>query len=392
MPESLSHQKLKLEGKQLLLSKGYSEDKILVDKKYIEVEWAGQKYKFRIDVYASNSSEIALECGNFPKWKKPIYEQYFGKEHVIHFPYPKNYGKYLISDIQAGQLNKMQATQFLIDSYKKYIFQSFKEDPIFDFQEFKEETRNTFDVDNHRTYLEINPDYSDKEETRGRDVWMNFPNAMTLSKSEYKDVIHWGMVYYTKNKVGVVTMLSGKSACEKFLNLSKSTHKKIFDVLKILPPNFFIRDGYSFWDKFHQPPLDKAWNTPVPCHELTWEDYEKILENLENLIRLQKTGHKVGPILDLAKVFCEDSELPAIIEEFRELYSILLKPETKYDVIAENIKKMESWEWYVERRMEWGELHESYRKKFGDDVLVEDFKKACKKLRFDPDFVEYIKD
>lgn len=51
MPESFTHQKLKIEAKQLLLQKGYSEDNILIDKKYIEIGYHGFPYKFRVDVY-----------------------------------------------------------------------------------------------------------------------------------------------------------------------------------------------------------------------------------------------------------------------------------------------------------------------------------------------------
>ncbi|MBI5872026.1 hypothetical protein HZB88_02985 [archaeon] len=83
MPESLMHQKLKQEAVQLILSKGYNKEKILIDKKYVEIPYHGQKYKFRVDVYASNGHQIAIECGNFPKWKHPIYESLFGKEYVI---------------------------------------------------------------------------------------------------------------------------------------------------------------------------------------------------------------------------------------------------------------------------------------------------------------------
>ncbi|MCX6707264.1 MAG: hypothetical protein NT001_03940 [Candidatus Woesearchaeota archaeon] len=382
MSESFTHQKLKIEAKQLLLQKGYSEDNILVDKKYIEISYYGFPYKFRIDVYGANGHQIAIECGNFPKWKHPIYEQYFGKEFVIHIPYEKNYGKYLLTDLKNGQLTKAQGTQFLMNTYKKHIYDYFKDDPIFDFQEFNDTNRNIFDIDGHRAYREINPDYIDEEEVKGRDVWMNFPDSNTLSKAEYKDKIHWGMIYYTKNKVAVTIIFSGRSACEKFLGLSDETHKKIFEALKVLPPKFKIRDGNSFWDKTNMPPLDKVWNNPIPCHELTWEQYKEICENLDNLIRLQKAGHKVGPVLDLAKVFCQDNELPEVIEEFRELYKILLKSESEIDIIAKNIKTMDDWKWYISQSNEWNDIFDDYCDKFGELSLY-DFKKACRKLRLD---------
>lgn len=391
MPESIEHQKLKQEAVQTLISKGFEKDKILIDKRWIEVNYHGHNYKFRVDVYATNDEEIAVECGNFPKWKQPIYEQYFGKEFVIHLPYPPQYGKYLMKDVEEGRLDKKQATQFLIDSYKKYIYDVFKDDPIFDFQEFNEENRGIFNVDSHRTYRELNADYSTKPEELGRNIWMNFPDSGTLSKEEYGHNIHWGMIYYTKNKFGVTIFFSGRETCEKFLSFSENTHKKIYNALINLPPNFFIRDGNSFWEKTTRPPLDKEYNDPIPCHELSWEDYQNILNNLDNLIELQKNGNKVGPVIDLAKVFCTDDELPIIIEEFKELYSILLKSETKIDVIAENIKELDSWEWYVSQMKEWDDFYKDYIKNF-DEISLADFKKACRKLRSDPQFIKYMKD
>ena len=70
MPESFAHQRLKQEAVELLLSKGYTRENIIIDKKWIEVDFYGEKKLFRVDVYASNAHEIAVECGNFPNWKK----------------------------------------------------------------------------------------------------------------------------------------------------------------------------------------------------------------------------------------------------------------------------------------------------------------------------------
>tara|TARA_Y100000310_G_C20573712_1_gene759373 strand:+ start:19 stop:1194 length:1176 start_codon:yes stop_codon:yes gene_type:complete len=389
MVESLAHQNLKLQAKQLLISRGYVEEKIIVDKKYIQVTSHDQEHKFRVDVYASNGSEFAVECGNFPRWKRPLYEIYFGKEHVLHIPYPKSYSKYNLQDLKEGVLTKSQGTQFLINTYKKYIYDYFKDDPFYDFQEFTEETRDNFDIDNHRSYKEINPEYSDEEEVRGMDVWMNFPDSKTLFKSEYKDKLHWGMIYYTKNKVAVSVLFSGRKPCEQFLDLSEETHKRIFSALKNLNSKFFIMDGNSMWEKSSLPPLDKIRNDPIKCHELDWETYQKILENLDNLIRLQKAGQKVGPVLDLVKVFCTDEELPEIIEDLREIYEILLKSESKIDVISENIKKIEDWEWYISQTKEWNDLWSDYVDKF-TDVQLKEFKRACRKLRSDPEYKSYI--
>ena len=150
---------------------------------------------------------------------------------------------------------------------------------MFDFLPFTEETREKFDIDNHHAILQVNPDYSNKKELRGRDIWMNFPDSSTISKAEFMNVIHWGMVYITKRTVELSILFSSKNACRKFLDLSNEAHTKIYTALTNLPPNFRIVDGFSFWDKTPRPPNDKEWNDPIPCHELSWEEYEEICEN-----------------------------------------------------------------------------------------------------------------
>src|SRR3989344_481700 len=157
MPESFAHQKLKQDAVELLLSRGYDREKIIVDKKYIKVDFYGEQKPFRVDVYASNSHEIAVECGNFPNYRKTLYERYFGRDYVIHLSYPKNYGKTILK-IEA-EFAPNEAKKFLIQSYSKHIYEQFKDDPIFDFQEFNEQNREVFDIDNHRTYRELNPDW-----------------------------------------------------------------------------------------------------------------------------------------------------------------------------------------------------------------------------------------
>ncbi|MBI5872025.1 hypothetical protein HZB88_02980 [archaeon] len=207
--------------------------------------------------------------------------------------------------------------------------------------------RELFDIDNLRGYRELNPDYSNKKEAEGRKTWMNFPDSSTISKEEFKNKIHGRMLYYPNNKFAITMIFSGKEACLEFLGRSNNMHENIDTCLSKLPHKFFIRDGNSFWDKSSQPPLDKEWNNPIPCDELSWEQYNEILNNLDNLIFMQKNGFKVGPVLDLAKAYCTYEEIPAVIDELRELYSLLLKPETKVDEISHEIKKLNSWEWYI---------------------------------------------
>ena len=145
-------------------------------------------------------------------------------------------------------------------------------------------------------------------ETNGRATWMNFPDSDTISKEEYKHKIHWGMLYYLTDKpLGVTIIFSGKDACNSFLGFHQDFHEKIYNELVKLPTNFFIKDGNSFWDNSSMPPLDKEWNDPIPCNELSFELYNEILENLRNLIDLQKKRVKVGPVLDLAKTFCKET-------------------------------------------------------------------------------------
>lgn len=388
MTETLMHQQLKLEAKQILLSKGYEENKIIIDKKWIRVELNGQEFPFRVDVYASNGTEFAVECGNFPRWKYPFYEKYFGKENILHIPYPLIFGRYTKKEIEKDSLTPQQQKQFLIDTYKNQIYSAFKDDHIFDFQEFNDTTRDIFDIDNHRKYKEINPDYGSLKEAQGKTVWMNFPSSKTISKEEYKKEIHWGMIYYGKNVVAITIIFSGKEACKKFLSLSDSTHDKIFNALKKLP-GFHIRDGNSFWKNSSRPPLDKEWNNPIPCDELSKEEYDGIRDNLDNLLRMQEMKFKIGPVLDLAKGFFEDYEVPEAISSLRELYSILLQPETKIDTIAAKIKEIRKWAWYIEQR-KWTDLHTEYQSKFNETIDIKEFKRACNKLRYDPEYSEYV--
>ena len=196
------------------------------------------------------------------------------------------------------------------------------------------------------------------------------------------------MLYYPGNQpLGVTIIFSGKDACKEFFGFHDNFHENIFNELIKLPSNFHIRDGNSFWKKSSRPPLDKEWNNPIPCNELTWELYLEILDNLKNLIDLQKKKFMVGPVLDLAKTFCKENELTEVIGQLRGLYSLLLKPKTKVDSISNNIKKMQGWEWYISYPKEWGELKEDYEKIYGENTTIEDFKKACWKLRrYDEDY------
>ncbi|MBI2005489.1 MAG: hypothetical protein HYS80_01880 [Candidatus Aenigmarchaeota archaeon] len=389
MPESISHQNLKVQGKQLLLSMGFSENNILIDKKTFEEKANEHFQRFRIDVYASNGKEVAVECGNFPRWKTIFYYKRFGKENVIHIPYPPFFGRYTKKDIEDDELTQQQQKQFLADVYIDQIFNQFKNDPIFDFQEFNASTRNLFDIDNHREYREINPDHGKQKETKGKTIWMNFPSSETLSKEEYKRKLHWGMLYYGKGILAITVIFGGKDPCEEFLGLSSVTHKRVFESLKRLPARFFIRDGFSFWEKVAVPPLNKEWNNPIRCQDLTWEDYEDILSNLENLIDMQEHGFKVGPCLDLAKGFFEEYEVMEAVSSLRDLYSLLLRPHTRIDEIADKIKEIMNWKWYIEQPSRFSKLYDLFTSKFAINVDLNDFKKACRKLRSDPEFEKY---
>jgi hypothetical protein len=382
------HHVLKAQAIQILIDKGYSEDKIIVDRKEIFIDYFGKKKKFRVDVYAYNGHEYAIECGNFPSWKRPLYERYFGQDFVKHLPYPPGYGKRYFLDFEKELLKKEDAKNFLIRTYNRYIFSEFKNDPVFDFQEFTEANRETFQLDGHRKITEINPDYTEKKEAIGRDVWMNFPDSHTISKAEYEKKIHWGMIYLYKNWVAITVLFTNKQSCKDFLSLSDEMQHRIFASLKKLPTNFIIRDGKSYWDKSPKPPLNREWNDPIPCSELTWEEYEEILGNLDVLQDAPREW-KIGPSLELVRVKCQDSEITEVIESFKEIYSLLLRPETKIDKIVEKIKEIPDWEWAISEASQRKWLHELYVKRFGNVEKI-DFMKACSKLRTDADYTGMI--
>jgi len=390
MTESSKHQELKVIARKELLVLGFEESKILVDSKYITINYHGYDYRFRPDVYASNGKKVAVECGNFPKWKRPIYYSYFGEENVKHIPYPPFYGRYTKKDLETDMLTIPEQKQFLVDSYNKQIYATFKDDAIFDLQEFNETNQRLFNLDGHHSHLEINPDYGSKDRVMSKTVWMNFPSSKTLSKTEYENNIHWGALYYSKSVIALTIIFTGKPACEKFLGLSTSTHKRILECLNRLSEKWFTRDGYGFWDKTPMPPLDREYNNPIPCNTLTEEDYDEILENLSNLMYMQKNNFKVSPFLDLAKGYFEDYELPEAIAELKELYKILLKPESKIDAIAKNIKKLNQWEWFIQNYKEWDLFYKVYTKENSEQVTIQDFKKSCKYLRDDPDYHKYV--
>ena len=386
--ESLFHKKLKSDGKLILLNEGFKENEILVDKKTIVIPYYGYNYKFRIDVYASNNiKEKAIECGNFPKWKHPIYFYKFGKDNVQHLPYPLFYKRYNKEDLEKNQLDEKQAKFFLVTSYNKFVYNEFKNDDIFDFQEFKEETREIFDVDNHKNFLEINPDFGNKKETKGKTVWMNFPTSLTLSKQEFKNDLRFGMIYYGNDIIAPTIYLSGKKAARTFLELSDDYHNQVFENLRNLPEGFFIRSGWLFWKDKPKMPFDKEYNDTIPCFELTREDYNEIIEDLTNLT--YGIGLKCGPALDLAKIFVHNYELTEVIKAIKPLYKLLLNPKFKVGDIAENIKKLKNWPWYIDEK-NYKALYSDYLEKYGNETPYEKFRNACSSLKKSQEYLDYI--
>ncbi len=387
MVESFLHKELKMQGKQLLLKKGFVKNQIEVDTHWFSEELNGQEFKFRVDVYGGNGKKMAVECGNFPRWKHAYYEKFFGRENVIHLAYPKTYGKYLAVDINENSLNPSQAKQFLIDTYKKYVYEEFKNDEVYSFLELKNDNEDLFDL-NHNTYQEINPDWGNQEKVEGHKIWMNFPTEMTLSKKEFREEIHIGMIYHAKDIFILVILFSGKEPCKKFLKLSKQHHEKIFQELKRLPSGFKTRKGFSFWEKNHPPPLDKEWDNPIACHDLTKEDYEEILEDQGNLVNMGFL--KRGPALDLVKIYINKEEIPETLEKLKPLYKLLIKPQSIVDDLAIKIKNSGlNWKWRIEERQT-KELYLNYIEENGN-IEESNFRKACKILKKDPEFLEYIR-
>ncbi len=387
MPESLSHKDLKSKARQILLSEGFPESKIQIDTYWFTEEISEIKISFRVDVFAKNGSDQVFECGNFPIWKRPYYDKHFGKENIRHLPYPKNYGRHLVKDIEEDKLDSNQAKQFLIDTYKKYIYEEFKNDETYNFLELREDNENLFDLGPHGKYREINPDYGEKEEVIGHKIWMNLPTERTITKDDFRHEIHVGFIYHEKDMFEIVILFTGKEACRKFLNLSKQHHEKVFEELKKLPPGFRIREGFSFWEKSHAPPFDKEWNNPIECYELTKEDYEEILQDQENLMNMGP--FKKGPTLDLVKIYVNREDIPEALEKLKPLYNLLIKPHTKIDEIVLEIKELEKdWKWYLnERRLT--DLYKNFIEDSDRKIEESEFRKAVKILKKDPEFIKY---
>ena|GEM_PF-4961525 len=384
MPETIDHQQLKSQAKEVLLSEGFSEEKILLDKKYFEEELNGIRLKFRADAYASNGSEVVIECGNFPKWKWPYYWKHFGKEHVRHFPYPLTYGRYLQIDVKEGCLDEGQAKQFMIDTYKECIYEEFKDDPVFKFIDFNEANRDCFMCDRHGKSTDYNPDFGEDDKAEHSTIWMNFPASSLQMRDDFMKEIHFGMLYYGKDIFGITIILSGKLACKNFLGLSQGHHDKIFSALKRLPSTFFIRSGYLDASSRNSPPYDKVWNNPIHFNELTKEDYDEVISDL-SILTYEKLPD-LGPALDLAKVFVHQKEVPEAIAAFRELYGLLITPETKTDSVIKEIKKKPSWQWCVQDKDDFEDL----AKEFG--IAESERRKIRSRLKKDPDFESWARE
>lgn len=391
MSESITHKELKLKAKKIFIKENFKEDQIQIDTFWFTSQPIGLKEKkFRTDVYAGdNLRKKCAECGNFPDWKQPYYYAFFGEKNVIHLPYPfplRN--RYSEKDLREDTLTSEQKKQFLIDIYKKYVYEEFKRDDVYEFEEFIEKDREIFNIDNHKGYREFNPDWGNKSEVQGHNLWMNFPTPKIVVKQDYMKEIHMGMIYHKNNLVIITIFFSGKEPCEKFTSLSESHHKKIFDVLKSLPPGFILRHGFSFWKDKPRLPLDKKWNDPIQCNELTWEDYSEMISDLVNLC--DSPGQNVGPVLDLVKIYLTPEDIPAIMNRLKPLYQLLLAPETRTEELTTLIinlrpKWMEDFCNHQEN-----EIYTHLIKEARGNINRIDFKRACKKLKENTEYQEFI--
>jgi hypothetical protein len=196
------------------------------------------------------------------------------------------------------------------------------------------------------------------------------------------------MVYHQKDMFQITIILSGKEAMRKFLSLSTAYQEKIFDELKKLPIGFTIRQGFSFWDKASVPPLDKEWESPIQCSNLTKEDYEEILNDQKNLMEMGP--FKRGPALELVKVYVQQEELPEALVKLKPLYKLLIKPRTEADDLALKIKNSKvNWKWYLDERFS-TDLYELLPEELGEEIDKSDFKKAVKILKQDLEYIKYI--
>jgi hypothetical protein len=86
-----------------------------------------------------------------------------------------------------------------------------------------------------------------------------------------------------------------------------------------------------------------------------------------------------------------DEELPAAVEQLRELYQVLLAPKTKMDVVVD-IKTINNWQWYISQAKQWEDLYQTCVAKRGTDIAFDEFKKVCRRLKLDPEYAQYMKD
>lgn len=381
MAEKQRHFNLKAQAKEKLLELGCAEATIQAEV-YVDLDKPFPHF-YKIDVAAINGKKIAVECGgcresklfelrNFPvKLRRTGQELRF--EQVIHIPYPIRLPH---DKPPAEDRPKKERYAYLFDVYNKEVYEEFKDDPDFDIVEYNESTKEKFKIHTG--------------------VWLNVPYSRTIIAEETTNEIHLGIIHRGGNKFRVIIGFNGSKGCKEFLNLSWRHKTKILEEMNRLPENFVTQDGYIEKNKTHPaPPYERFWNdnSLMKSCEVSKEELEKIEENQEFYLEVSKYGITQYPLFDIVRVTVTEDEITGIIRTLKPLYMLLMKPHTKTDEIIVIVKsiKMPRWQSYImDKRYE--ALEKKIRELSPDtNVSLAIVKEVCKRLKNDPDYIDFVK-
>jgi hypothetical protein len=374
MSESLMHSELKKVAVKELLDMGFQKEQIheeypiQMDKPFPH-KWIVNVAGIAID------KKVCFECGNTSKHK--LYELKEIGWVVRHRPYFTVVVPHI--KYQPDSRNQKEQKAYLLTVYNEEIYEEFKDDPEFDFLEYNNKNEEKFNPWHHK------------------EVWFNIPDSETTHGKELEEKMRFAFTYEGKHNgedyfsliLGFITM----NTCKEFLSYSDETKRKLIYLLSKLPDKFETQDGFFYKDKKHKaPPYPRNWvdTEPHRSNTVSWDDLKKIEERLSYYLEASKHGIQEYPTFDIVRVIIKKEEIAEALFELKDIYKLLLKPETKNDIIMSNIKKLGSWKWYIDRPSDWTSFFENYQKEFHDGITLEEFKKACRTIRkYDEEFKEY---